>query len=165
MANTNRFLGLSRGPIDNKASSVINQISNGTIDMGAVVILSEPIFSGETLPRVEQTGTQGDDNVYGIAVGGDVDGVYGDGSASVDDKTRATNAVGQGVVIVTQGRCLARVSGAAAPIAIGDTLTTANATGTLVNASGAEKVIATALCPVLSGDVDMVPVDVQRSGI
>ena len=52
MANTNRFAGLARGPIDHKSSSVINQIANGAIDMGSVVAVTNTINSSEILPRV-----------------------------------------------------------------------------------------------------------------
>jgi len=167
MANTNRFPGLARGPIDHKSSSVINQISNATIDMGAVVVLTNTIFSGETLPRVEQTTTPGNVRVYGIVVGGDVDGIYGNGSSSVDDSTRASNAAGQGVVVVTQGRCLARVTGGgASTVSIGDKLSTSGQTGELRFASPGDTVIAIALDNVASGsDVDMIAIDVQRGGI
>ncbi len=162
MVSVNRFSGLARGPIDHKSSSVINQISNGIIDMGGVVVLSSTIDPSETLPRVEET-TASNVNVYGIAVGGDIDGVYGNGTTSVDDSTRATNAAGQGVVVVTQGRCLAKVTGNGGPVIIGTLLTTSGVLGTLKIAAPDDHVIAIALNDVATIDIDMIAVDVQRS--
>jgi len=162
----NRFPGLARGPIDHKSSSVINQISNGTIDMGGAVVVSDSIFTGETLPRVEVTTFGGDPQVYGIAVGGDVDGIYGDGTESVDDSTRASNAAGQGIVVVTQGRCLAKVTDGNGVVFIGSKLSTApnttDSSGLLRLASPSDTVIAIALHSIPSG-VDVIAVDVQRS--
>lgn len=154
---TDLFVGLHRGPIDHEASSVINAVSNGSIDMGGSVTLAAPPAT-ELLPRVEVADAQGE-LAYGIAVGGDVDGTYGDGAASTDDTTRAVNAAGQGVVVVTQGRCKAQVTGT---IAIGDALT-ASAAGGLEPAAAADEVIAIAL--QASTGTDMAAVDVQRQGI
>jgi len=162
---TNRFQGLARGPIDHKSSSVVNRISNGAIDMGSVVILSPTINSKELLPRVEESIDPQTIAVYGIAVGGDTDGIYGDGSVSVDDKTRATNGAGQGVVIVTQGTCLARVRGSLQPMVIGDALGNSSVAGVLEQIGGSDTVIAIALNIVANGDTDMIAVDVQRRAI
>jgi len=166
MANTNRFQGLARGPIDNKASSVINQVSNGSIDMGSGVAITTTIQSAELLPRVAEVTAQGSNETYGIAVGGDTDGIYGDGSASSDDSTRATNAAGQGVVVVTQGRCLARVSGsgAAGVVLIGNRLAQSATSGALEKAGTGDFIVAVALNDVANGDIDMIAVDVQREG-
>ena len=87
---TDLFVGLHRGPIDHEASSVINAVANGSIDMGGSVTLAATPAT-ELLPRVEVADAQGE-LAYGIAVGGDVDGTYGDGAASTDDTTRAVNA-------------------------------------------------------------------------
>ncbi len=105
---TNQFPGLARGPIDHEASSVINAIANEAITMGDLVQLdtSGPPTT-EILPRVEVAdGGQGL-VAYGIAVGGDADGIYGGGGAAADDAERATLAAGEAIVVVTQGRCLA----------------------------------------------------------
>ena len=154
---TNLFVGLARGPIDHEASSVINSIANESIDMGAAVsLVAQP--TTELLPRVEVGDAQGE-ALYGIVVGGDVDGVYGDGSDSTDDSTRAANAAGQGVVVVTQGRCLAKIDGT---VVLGDPLTAA-AAGGLEVAAAADEVIAIALQG--AGDGDIAAVDVQRQGI
>jgi len=165
MTNTNRFKGLARGPIDHKSSSVINQIANGAIDMGSVVAVTTIITQSETLPRVEEITAQGSGLVYGIVVGGDTDGIYGDGSVSVDDKTRAATGALQGVVVVTQGRCLARVSGdGVSVVAIGDPLTQSATAGVLEVANVEDTIIAFALNDVGAGDIDMIAVDVQREG-
>ena len=154
---TNLFVGLARGPIDHEASSVINSIANESIDMGAAVsLVAAP--TTELLPRVEVGDAQGE-ALYGIVVGGDVDGIYGDGSDSTDDSTRAANAAGQGVVVVTQGRCLAKIDGT---IVLGDPLTAA-AAGGLEVAAAADEVIAIALQAAADGDI--AAVDVQRQGI
>lgn len=169
----NFFHGLARGPLDHNASSVINLIANGAIQMGSCVINGTATMeSDEILPRVFTVTTQGAPNAYGIAVGGDADGVYNDGSESSDAEFMATTAAGQGVVIVTQGRCLARVTGSiagvSASIAIGDPLTnagTATNTGHLEKAANGDGIIARALHPVLTGAVTTIAVDVQREGV
>lgn len=166
MASTNRYQGLHRGPIDHNASSVINAVSNGAVGMGSVVEVDTTIPSTELLPRVSSGVGLGGDNVYGIAVGGDTDGIYGDGSAAADDANRATNAAGQGIVIVTQGRCPARVGGAVGgTVIIGDQLTMSAVAGVLQKVSAADqRVIAIALNGVDAADTDIIAVDVQREG-
>ena len=138
--------------------------------MGSIVILDDSsINSSEILPRVtETTANQGIGLVYGIAVGGDTDGIYGDGSASTDDTTRATTGVGQGVVVVTQGRCPARVRGSTNgvnnQISIGVALTQSAVAGVLEQAATGDVVIARTLNRVTSGIIDIIAVDVQREG-
>ena len=165
MANTNKFQGLARGPIDHQSSSVINLIADAALDMGSVVELVTLISASETLPRVNTTAVQGD-RTYGVVVGGDTDGIYGDGSASTDDSTRASTGAGQGVVVVTQGRCLARVSGdGSSVVTVGAELTQSATSGVLEFAAATDHVIAVALNAVGAGDIDMIAVDVQREGI
>jgi hypothetical protein len=162
---TNHYQGLARGPIDHQSSSVINSISKGAIEMGSVVKLdTATIVSSELLPRVSEApsaSTRG----YGIAVGGDVDGIYSTtGDASGDDSTRATSGDGQGVVIVTQGRCLARVTNATA-IVIGDPLSPSDTAGVLELADAVtDNIIAIAL-QVPTSTTDIIAVDVQREGL
>lgn len=166
MANTNRFQGLARGPIDHKSTSIINAVSNGLIQMGSVVITSTADITtlSTILPKVDQLGgIQGSHRAYGIAVGGDIDGTYNDGSASTDDADLATNDSDQGVVIVTQGRCLARVGGSVT-VNIGDPLTMSATVGILEIATTGDNTIAYALNKVTGGDLDMIAVDVQREG-
>ena len=166
MASTNRYQGLAQGSIGTEANSNINSISNASIDMGSVVTLEPTIASSELLPRVNtQTASPGA-ATYGIAIRGDIDGNYGDGSVSVDDETRATNAAGQGIVILTQGRCPARVLGGTGPTAviINTPLTQSTNSGVLKAAVATEEVIARSLNIVADGDTDMIAVDVQREG-
>ncbi len=158
---TNLFPGLARGPIDHEASSVINAVANEAITMGDLVQLdtSGPP-SSEILPRVEVAdGGQGL-VAYGIAIGGDADGIYGSGAAAADDTERAALAAGEAVVVLTQGRCLARVSGT---ITIGDELTQDAVAGTLELAAIGDIIIAIAL--QTSSGSDIAAVDVQRGHI
>ena len=164
MANTNRFTGLFRGPIDHKASSVINGISKGTIDMGSVVALETVALTTQLLPNVQQITTQGSPLGYGVVVGGDVDGIYGTGAAATSDENRASNGDGQGVVIVTRGRCPARVGGTS-PVLIGSKLTLSATSGVLELAAASDTVIATALNSVAGGDIDIIAVEVNKEGI
>lgn len=155
---TNLFPGLARGPIDHEASSVINAIANEQIDMGnGVKLVTEP--SAEILPRVENGDTQGE-SLYGVVVGGDADGIYGDGSASSDDTTRASLTGGEAVVVVTQGRALARVTGT---ITLGLKLTQSATVGVLEPALSGDEIIAVALKASTGSDIS--PVDIQREGI
>jgi hypothetical protein len=156
---TNFYPGLARGPIDHEASSVINSIANESIDMGAAVVLIDAP-STELLARVENSDATTELG-YGIVVGGDVDGIYGDGSASSDDTTRATNAAGQGIVVVTQGRTLAKVTG---DIPTGTKLAV-SATGTLQLAVATQTILAISLQDSLGVGDHIIAVDVQREGI
>lgn len=156
---TNFYHGLFRGPIEHEASSIINSIANEAIDMGAAVVLIAPP-ANELLPRMENADAVTEIG-YGIAIGGDADGIYGDGSASTDDTTRAAAAAGAGVVICTQGRCLAKVTG---DVVEGAKLAV-SATGTLQAAVATQYILATALQD--SGGVGdhIIAVDVQREGL
>ena len=161
---TNHYLGLARGPIDHNASSVINAVANEAIEMGSVVTLVTPIVSAELLPRVEE-GDAAADVGYGIAVGGDTDGIYSTtGAASTTDSTRATASAGQGVVIVTQGRCLARVTNVDA-IAIGDPLSPSATAGVLELANAATDYIIARALQIPTSTTDIIAVDVQREGL
>ncbi len=161
---TNFFLGLARGPIDHEASSVINVVANGAISMGdAVDLIAAP--TSELLPRVQTSNAVQGDVTYGVAVGGDTDGIYGDGTAATDDTTRATAGAGLGVVVVTQGRCLARVDGnTGGAILIGSKLTQSATAGVLELAATGDNVIAVALQGSI-GVTDIIAVDIQRGGI
>jgi len=164
---TNFYLGLARGPIDHQSSSVINVIANSSIEMGAAVTLDTSVDAAELLPRVDEAAaTQGLES-YGIAVGGDTDGIYSTtGAASGTASTKATESAGQGVVVVTQGRCLARVDGTGGgAVAVGSPLTVSDTTtGTLELADTGDFVIAIALQDP-TGATDIIAVDVQRTGI
>jgi hypothetical protein len=161
---TNQYPGLARGPIDHEASSVINVVANGAISMGDAVELVAPPTS-ELLPRVETADAGQGLVTYGVAVGGDTDGIYGDGTAATDDSTRATAGAGQGVVVVTQGRCLARVDGSTGgAILLGSKLTQSATAGVLELAATGDEVIAVALQPT-TGATDIIAIDIQRGGI
>ena len=166
----NSFPGLARGPIDHNASSVINSIANGSIQMGSAIVLSSSIPTAELLARVEES-TSGaiTDLNYGIVVGGDTDGIYGDGTANTgtDISNVAAESAGQGVVVVTQGRCLARVD-ASTTINIGDGLGASTTPGVLEKADGITQfIIARALQPVTStpDTLNIIAVDVQRENL
>lgn len=168
----NLFKGLHTGPIDHQSTSVINAISNTEMDMGVVVSLVVALPpADELLPRVRAGGGAGSPLVYGIVVGGDTDGIYGNGTISTDDTTRAASGAGQAVKIVTQGRCPAKVRGATTAqvdtqINIGDPLThgTGVGGGKLELAVSGQNVIARALNIVSSGANVVIAVDVKREG-
>lgn len=168
MVNGNRFPGLFRGPIDHKASSVINMISGGSgsdsLTMGSVIALAAQ-GTGDILPRaVEITATPQGKVTYGVVVGGDIDGIYGDtGVVATTDVNRASNQPGQGLVVVTRGRCLARVSGVI--LVVGDKLTQSATAGQLEKASASDHVIATALFAKAATDIDIMAVDVNMEGV
>ena len=156
---TNLYPGLARGPVDHKASSVINIIANETdMEMGGTIKLAAPP-SVEILPRADKVDTAGQ-NAYGIIVGGDNDGIFGDGGSSpADNTTKATLLAGDALVVVTQGRCPARL---AENCVLGDKLA-GNSSGDLQLADTAgDDIIAEALQAGSSGDIILV--DVQREG-
>lgn len=167
---TNFYPGLAKGPIDHQSSSIINSTSNGPITMGSSVLVTVP-GGEELLARVtESPAISVLIKLYGIAVGGDVDGIYGDGDEAFTDLNRATNDQGQGVEIVTQGRCLARVESTVA-IAIGDPLGSSGGgvgnEGVLVNqlTEPTSPILARALQELpASPGFHIIAVDVQREG-
>ncbi len=133
--------------------------------MGSAVVLVTTIPTTELLPRVEESDASGE-TAYGIAVGGDADGIYSTtGAIPTDDTTRATSGAGQGVVVVTQGRCLARVDGSTAgPILVGSKLAPTATAGVLELAISTDQIVAIALQPS-AGATDIIAVDVQKEGI
>lgn len=166
---TNQFLGLHTGPVDHQSTSVINAIANNKIQMGATVLIDQNLSPTDILPRVRGTTSSltGTPLVYGIAVGGDADGIYNDGAISTDDTTQATLEQLQAIKVVTQGRCPALIKGftgavTPAQINIGDPLT--HNQGRLQLAASGDTVIARALHPVSPSAVDVIAVDVKREG-
>ncbi len=157
---TNLYPGLARGEIGPRdANTVLNIIANETdMEMGGTVKLATAP-STELLPRADKVDTAGQ-LAYGIIVGGDADGIFGTGGASpADDTTKASLLVGDAIVIVTQGRCPARIS---ENCVLGDKLA-GDATGDLQLADTAgDDIIATALQAGSAGDI--IAVDVQREG-
>jgi hypothetical protein len=121
----------------------------------SVALVAAP--SSEILPRVD-AGDSALEALYGIVVGGDADGIYGDGAPDSNGKTLAATAAGEAVVVVTQGRCLARVL---TGVSIGDKLEQSATIGVLQTATTGI-VIAVALQPSTGGDI--IAVDVQREG-
>jgi len=177
----NNYLGLWNGPVDHEASSVINavarMVSDTEISIGDALYIREP-EDGELLPAVNWINNPSQAaRFYGIAVGGDLDGTYGevgeevnkDSDANVDIVART----GDGVRVCTQGRCIARVrtEGAAfEAIAIGDLLTPvvgANSEANMVKALQMnDNIVARALQPAAKdvgfNTVQYIAVDVQR---
>ncbi len=157
---TNLYPGLARGEIGPRdANTVLNIIANETdMEMGGVAKLAAPP-STELLPRADKTDAITDLG-YGIIVGGDNDGIFGTGGASpADDTTKASLLVGDAIVIVTQGRCPARISEATT---IGAALSP-DANGDLQLADTAtHNILCIALQAGSAGDI--IAVDVQREG-
>jgi len=164
MANENKYRILSSGALAH--SAIENMICDEAIDMGdAVSLVLTPILSDEIQPRVIRA--IGFVNVYGIAVGGDADGIYGDGSASTSDVTRATTAAGQTVRIITRGRCPARVNGVTSlAVSIGDRLVASGIPGVFQKTPAAIRFVAAiALNNVAVGDTDMIVVEMVKEGL
>jgi len=157
----NNYPGLFIGTIGFRSNSVVNSVAGAPIPMGsAVQLVAGP--SNELLPRVEPVDKVGA-LMFGIAVQGDADGIYGDVTTPIFDINRAALRAGQGVGICTKGRCIARVNGA---VSIGDALMTAVVPpGVLipfVPASGNNKV---AIVLVAQAGDGLTAVDVQREGL
>lgn len=166
----NLFEGLSTGPIDHRASQTINAIADRIIIIGdAVKVVEFP--SDEILPRVHYDGSLEDAfSFIGIAVSGDQRGFY-----PPTRQTQSPNLLpqiiadtGEGVVVVTQGRCIARITTFTAAINVGDQLTS-NESGELILATSGRPVLARALQSIpqiaVSGSVQWMAVDVSREGI
>ena len=162
----NKFEGLAQGSIDHKASSIINSVcGDASLKIGDVVKIL-PVGTGngftqleDLLPRVGVTGLG--EPAYGIIVGGDFEGIYGDGAIPINFDNLAVGIIvsffGEGVRVCTSGRCLALVSG---PISVGDKLTSSPVG--LVNANGGN-IIATAL--QTAADLNsIIAVDIKREG-
>lgn len=159
---TNFFKGLARGSIGRDANAVRNVIANEAIEMGSAVSLVDPPAT-ELTARVEEGDTQGE-VTYGIAVGGDADGIFSEtGAPSGDDATRATAGAGQSVNVVTQGECPARVDGTGTAILTGSKLTQSSTAGVLEAATTGDNVLAIALQPSSAAN-DIIAVNVQREG-
>lgn len=160
---TNLYPGLARGTIGPRdANTVLNMIANETdIEMGSIVKGDLTVETTELLPRADKNDNSGE-IVYGIVAGGDNDGIYGDGATTpTDDTTKATLAVGDALEVVTQGRCLARISEATT---VGAPLSAdGNAVSGLELADTVgDMIIARAL--QIGADGDIIAVDVQREG-
>jgi len=181
----NQYLGLWEGPIDHKASSVINVIyeKGNTSSTGDDVVIGDTVYlvsppTDELLPRVDWILNAPQALLfYGIAVAGDKGGIYpskgtgfavGGAGQGFDIPTLLTTKSGDGLRVCTQGRCITRIS-AATDITIGDKLSVASNISGLKLAVSTDTVVATAL---FSSSQNLgpqssfyAPVDIQREGI
>lgn len=172
----NAYLGLWEGPIDNKASSVINAIvdPNSTIELtiGFPVFIKSPP-SSQLLPVVDEIINISQIPLfYGILVGGDAKGIYpraGDGFFPLQTPDNPVIAFpGQGVRVCTQGRCVAQVVAIISEINVGDPLTVIASSVSLGVATSSDLVVARALQFVAKKTSfvreSYAAVDVQREG-
>ena len=168
----NQYLGLWEGPIDHDASSVINAVFENEHDQEMVIgdtvhLVTPP--SSELLPRVDLIFLVGEPlSVYGIAVGGDVGGIYPVAGGGFDEEQFIAIKTGQGVRICTQGRCIARVNPNSSEINVGDPLSSTTGASLRFATSG-ELVVARALQFVAQKSPPVpftfIAVDVKREGI
>lgn len=174
----NAYLGLFQGPID-KASSVVNAILSSTarfpLPIGfPVFILSSP--SSELLPRVDAISRSSQiPSFYGIAVGGDNDGLYPiAGSGFIDAHIPANEStivadLNEGLRVCTKGRCVAQVVAIVSEINVGDPLAVISTSRALGVATSGDFVVARSLQFVAQTMVEIhesyAVVDIQREGI
>lgn len=149
-----KYPGLFDGAIDERAY-VINAIADEQITIGSPVIIVAPA-TGELLPRVEPTDSQGV-YIYGICVGGDANGTYG-GTSEI------AGEAGDAVKVCVQGRCKARVDGVISAIAIGDPLTSSSTDGVAELSVAADVTFGRALQPS-TVSTDFIAVHVDQEGI
>ena len=175
----NSYSGLWEGPIDHEASSVINAVVN-PLDDNDFVFVGEAVrltasTTKELLPAVTFTNSGLD--CYGIVVGGDNSGIYpSTGEVFVFDEASAIPHIagysGQGVSVVTQGRCIARMTTVppiGSAINIGDPLTSTDNGELTANVSNGDDIVARALQSAPAdgntGDIRFIAIDFQREGI
>ena len=151
---TDKYSGLFDGAIDERAY-VINAIADESITIGSPVIIVAPA-TGELLPRVEPTDSQGA-YIYGICVGGDANGTYG-GTSEI------AGIAGDAVKVCVNGRCKARVDGVIRAIAIGDPLTASGTDGVAEGAIASDIVFGRALQPS-TASTDFIAVHVDQEGV
>ena len=151
---TDKYSGLFDGAIDERAY-VINAIADESITIGSPVIIVAPA-TGELLPRVEPTASQGA-YIYGICVGGDQNGTYG-GTSEV------AGLAGEAVKVCVNGRCKARVDGVIRAIAIGGPLTSSGTDGVVEDCTTGDVCFARALQPS-TASTDFIAVHVDQEGV
>lgn len=170
---TNKYFDLATGPLDVEASSIINGIAaQDGMSLGEVVGLA-PIGGGITqtpvgslLPRFERT-VASEDPGFGVIVGGDLDGVYANGSVPVNSAGFPLESIvanrGDGIRVCIQGRCLAQVDGlTTGNIVPGDNLSADKGIYVKQSSTGtATKAIALQSTTV---DNSIIAVDIQREG-
>jgi len=150
---TDLYPGLFDGAIDERAY-VVNAIADEQITIGSPVIIVAP-GSGEQLPRVEPTAVI-TDAVYGIVVGGDLNGTYGGSSEIVAE-------AGDAVKVCVNGRCKVRVDGSGTPIAIGSPLSASGSDGVAVIGIATAHIFARA--QQVSSSTDFIACFVDQEGI
>ena len=165
----NLFEGLWEGPIDNKASSIINAIADSPILIGESLEFVAPP-AGEILPRVNNIRSIGRNILYGIGIGGDAGGTYpisAIGFGTGFDFSAIIAFGGQAVRVCTQGRCIARVKTQTNAINAGDLLTP-NPTSELILATPGRPFVARALQSIPQiitlGAFQYMAVDIHREG-
>jgi hypothetical protein len=151
---TDKFPGLFDGAVD-EAAYVINAIADEQITIGSPVVVVAP-GTGEVLPRVEPIDTQGA-KIYGVVVGGDLNGQYGGTSEVVAE-------AGDAVKVCVHGRCKARVDGVIGAIAIDSPLTASSTDGVAELAVAADEVFARAQQPS-TASTDFIVVFVDQEGV
>ncbi len=178
----NAYSGLSQGPIDHDASSVINVIFDNP-DENEFIIIGSTLFiklppPNELLPSVDFIFSVPQSLLfYGIAVGGVRKGIYPNLNTSTDvvfTRLGLTTVALEGEVLrlCTQGRCIAEV-GVLTPtvpqIFIGDPLTPSASGSNLIKAESGDSVVARALQDTIPNTVaenlQYIAVDLQREGI
>jgi len=148
------YPGLFDGAVDAEAY-VINAIADEQITIGSPVILVAP-GTGENLPRVEPTATL-TDFVYGVVVGGDLNGTYGGTSEIVAE-------AGDVVKVCVNGRCKARVDGSGTPIVLGSPLGASTTDGVAIVAAATTPVFGRAQQPSTVA-TDFIVVFVDQEGV
>ena len=151
---TDKYAGLFDGAIDERAY-VVNAIADESITIGSPVIIVAPA-TGELLPRVEPTDSQGS-YIYGICVGGDANGIYGGAS-------EVAGLAGDSVKVCVNGRCKARVDGVIGAIAIGDPLTASGTDGVAEISVASDVTFGRALQPS-TASTDFIAVHVDQEGV
>lgn len=152
------YTGLENGGIDSGTAGnvIIECIANEAITLGSPVKLAS-IPTGERLPRVEPTGSQGI-AILGVVVAGVNDGTFSGSDVS------ASIAAGDAVSVCIFGRCKVRVNGSTGAIAIGDKLTADSQDGFAEIAAASDEVFGRAL-QASTGAEDFIACLVNPEGV
>ena len=152
------YPGLENGSIDGgtAGSIVVEAVADEAIDLGSPVILVAA-GTGERLPRVEPTSTQGA-AIFGVVVAGVKDGTFSGTDPS------AADAAGEAVSVCIFGRCKVRVNGATGAISVGSKLTADAVDGFAEVAAAADEVFGRAL-QASTGAEDFIACIVNQEGI
>lgn len=139
---------------------VINAIANEAIKIGSPVVFVAPA-SGEIFPRVAHPAAATDE-IIGVVVGGDNNGIWVDGSTTNDGDAAA--AAGEVVKVCTQGRCKVRVKADGTNITAGADQLTYQADGFADVATATDWAFAVALTTA-TGATDAILCYVNPTGI